>query len=288
MVRVSKDLRNDAPRFVPGVTFDVDEQAHQFRDRERRVRIVELDSRFLRKRVERAVFGFVAADDVLQRSGNEENLLDEAELASDGGFVVRVKHLGDGFATRFFVNRFDVSAFVELVEIEIARGFRFPEAEEVNRFCLVADNRNIPRHGDERLRVDPARAEVAVFVVGQLDVPVNRNFEAAGRAAEVPRVAGNEPVVRRFDLIAVDESLAEEPEFIVDPVADTRKIERCERIKEARGEATEPAVPEPHIFFFCENRFGIKPELANGFFGNVEKLGVGEVVAEQAPHQIFD
>ena len=144
------------------------------------------------------------------------------------------------------------------------------------------------QHADDRRRVHPARLEVAVFVVGELDVPVERDFDAARRAADVPRIAGEKPIVGVLDLIAVRERLAEEPEFIVDAVADRRQVERRERIEEARGETTETAVAETHVLFLFENRFRIEPEFAHRGFRGFEQAGARKIVAQQAAHQVFD
>ena len=43
VVRVAEGLRAERPGFIPSQALDVDQQAHQFGDRDRRVRIVELD-----------------------------------------------------------------------------------------------------------------------------------------------------------------------------------------------------------------------------------------------------
>ena len=252
------------------------------------MRVVELDGSLFDERVERTVFLLVTADDVLERAGNEEDLLDEAELAADGGLVVRVEHLRDGFAVGFFADSFDVAAFVELVEVEFAGCLSFPEAEEVNRLRLVTDDRNIPRNTDDRRRVHPARLEVAVFVVREFDMAVKRNFDAAGCALDVPRVAGEKPVVGVFNLIAVRERLAEETEFVVNPVTDCREVERSEGVQEAGSETAETAVTEAHILFFFENGFRIDAEFLQSGLSRFEQTCAGKIVAEQAAHQVFD
>jgi hypothetical protein len=58
------------------------------------------------------------SDHVLQRAGNEEILLRQAQPLARFGLVIRVKHFGNGFRYDFFVYRAIVIADVERFEIE--------------------------------------------------------------------------------------------------------------------------------------------------------------------------
>ena len=57
-----------------------------------------------------------------------------------------------------------------------------------------------------------------------------------------------------LDLVAVDEFLLEEAVLVVDAVADGGKVERGERVEEARGEAAEAAVAQPHVLLGVAQR----------------------------------
>ncbi len=51
------------------------------------------------------------------------------------------------------------------------------------------------------------------------------------------------PLVRQFDLLAIDEFLAEEAIFVADGVAMSRIAKRSDGIKEAGSKTAKPAIP---------------------------------------------
>jgi hypothetical protein len=78
----------------------VDEQPHQFRDGDRRMRVVQLGGPVRIKLVEPLAAGEMQANHVLQRAGDEEVLLRQPQPFADLGLVVRIEHLGEWFPTR--------------------------------------------------------------------------------------------------------------------------------------------------------------------------------------------
>src|SRR4051794_29038588 len=74
----------------------------------------------------------------------------------------------------------------------------------------------------------------------------------------------------------------------MDAVADGRKIERGERIKEASGESTEAAVTESHVIFLVAQDFGIETHFPERVLHLIEDSGAIEAVREQATHEEFE
>ena len=68
---------------------DVDQQAHQFGDADRRMGVVELDRDLFRERVDVAVLLEMAADQVLQRGGGEEIFLPQPQFLAGRRGIAR-------------------------------------------------------------------------------------------------------------------------------------------------------------------------------------------------------
>ena len=250
VVGVAEDLRAKRPSFVPSQALDVDQEAHQFGYGDRRVGIIELDRGLGRQAAEVGVQAAVTTQDVLQRAGYEEDLLDEAQLLAALGAVVRIEDLGDGLTRSTIADRIDVAAAVEGAEVELGRSLGFPEAEEVDAAAREAGDRDVPRHAEEVARLDEFGGVVAAVIGAMLDAAVERHAHAEVRAADQPRVIVGQPVVGDFDLATEREGLPEQTEFGMDAVADGRDVHRREGIQETGGQTAEAAVTETHVGFF--------------------------------------
>ena len=122
VVRIGKGRTDDHPRGGECHVVLVDEDAGELHDCDGRVRVVELH-RDLVCEILPAVgrVAEMAADDVAQRAGDEEILLHQAQLPAGLRLVIRVKHLGNGFADGFLADGFHITAAVECREIEVLR-----------------------------------------------------------------------------------------------------------------------------------------------------------------------
>ena len=92
-------------------------------------------------------------------------------------------------------------------------------------------------------------------------------------------------MIGTLDLIAVDECLAKESEFVVDAVAEAGHVHRGERIEEARGESSESAVAEGRVVFERLQFFDVDAELRDDGARIVVHTEINEVVPEGAAHQ---
>src|SRR5438105_3425620 len=83
VIRVAEDALGNAPGAIPFEQLLIDENAHQFGDGNRWVRVVELNRHFVRKLFPSALRPFLESpDDILNRRRDEEVLLFESQLAS--------------------------------------------------------------------------------------------------------------------------------------------------------------------------------------------------------------
>ena len=108
VVRVARRPARQVPRRVPVQPLEVDQDAHQLGDDERRVRVVQVDEHLVGQRVPRLVEPPVPPQDVLQRTGDEEVLLAQAELLARRRVVVRIEDLGEVLGQHLALDGLDV------------------------------------------------------------------------------------------------------------------------------------------------------------------------------------
>ena len=287
VVGVVEGLADDVPGFIPREVFFVDEEAHEFGDRQSRVCIVELDDTFAVEVPQVFIVIFHSADDVLQRCGDEEELLFEAQFLAFVVVVVGVQHARDVLAHGRFQVRADVIALIELDQIEAVEGFRRPETQGVDRVVLVAGNGGIVGHGKDILGADPLAAAGGGIV--RMVFHFTAEMDDAGKfgAADLPGVAAAEPVIRFFQLVTVLDDLLEDPVVVADAVSVAGEFQSCHGIEEACGETAEAAVSESGVHFFIAERIGIESEFRHGFRGGIIDAEVDHGIPEGSAHEEF-
>ena len=129
MVRVGHRVARDVPGFFPFQAVHVHEQAHELRDRDRGMRVVELETVLVRERRKVvAVARAPLADHVLQAGRCEEVLLAQAQLLSVLGCGVRVQHHRDVLGLVLRRYRVGITAGVEFLEVELIQRRCRPQA----------------------------------------------------------------------------------------------------------------------------------------------------------------
>ncbi len=284
MIRVTARLDGDGPGVLPRQVVVVDERAHQLDDRQRRVRVVHLDGRLRGKLLERVVPFAIALHDVAHGAGDEEVLLQQAQLAPAVDRVARVEDLGDGLGVDLVLDGRDVVAGVEDADVEFVGRLRREEAQHVHRLAAVADDGHVVRHADDRLGVDPFR-RVDTVHGGVGDGAEDRDGQRLVAALQEPGRAAVEPVVGLLVLEAVDEGLAEEAELVVDAVAETGIVERGQGVEEAGRQTPETAVAEGRVGLEGLELLEVDAQLRHDRLGVRIEAQVREVVPEGAAHQ---
>jgi hypothetical protein len=96
------------------------------------------------------------------------------------------------------------------------------------------------------------------------------------------------PVVGLFDLRSVTDLLPEETVFVIDAVAEAGKIERCERVEKACGQAAEAAVAQRRVRLGLFDLAEVEPQFPDDSTAFVEQAEVRQVVAQRSADQEFE
>ncbi len=285
VVGVAEAALRDIPGRVPLQCVHVDEQAHQFGDRDRRMGVVQLHREFLVEARQRQVLGAHDAEHVLQRTRHEEVLLLEPQLLALQRLIVGIEDLRDVLGHRLAVHRTEVVAAIEAVEIEGFGCLGPPQPQSVRGVRAVAEDRRVVGDAVDDVRGDPAHAFAAVHIVPALGMSAERDLDGPFRPHELPGVAVTQPAVGLFDLPAVVYFLLEDAVLVADAVTQRRDFQRCQRVDEARGEAAETAVAETGFLFRVQQCIEIEPEFRHRLLRGRQDAQVQQVVAEVRAHQ---
>src|SRR6516162_10550920 len=201
--------------------------------------IVQLYRDHLGQSLDRLALEFQQPQYVLQRAGDEEVLLSEAQPLAGLRLVIRIENLGQGFRFDFLVYRAVVVACVEVPEIEGLYGFAAPQPQRVAGVGPEAENRRVAGNALHSSRRNPTHPIASLQVRAGLRVATEIDVRSRIRVHDLPGVALLQPLVGDLDLSAVAELLLEHAELVVDPVTDRRYLERRERIEIAGGEPSQ-------------------------------------------------
>ena len=119
VVRVGEGTGDNIPGVFPRKTIDVMKEALEFNHGDGRMGIVELDGNLLGEIVPIHVAPAESSDDILQRAGDKEVLLNEAKFLAAFSLVVGIQDLGDHLAVVFIPDRLVVTAAIEGLEVKI-------------------------------------------------------------------------------------------------------------------------------------------------------------------------
>ena len=286
VVGVSDGRLRDALRFFPRQTLLVHEDAHQLRNNHRRMRIVDVESDFLRQLAHvRAVDALEVLDGILERCADQEVFLHQAQLLAVIGVVLRIKHLGnlrrDGIAV---LGRAVVIAGGELLQVEVLRQNSTPRAQTIDNVAAIAENRQIIRNGDDILRVlDGDVISAADPVFDQLTAEADLNRVALRR--DFPRIAVGQPLIRNLDLLTVYNALTEQTVLIADGAAHRRQIQRRQRIQEAGSQTSQTAVAQRRFRLLMKHAAQSQTQLFKRLFVFLGRAEVEQVVVQPASRQ---
>ena len=270
VVRVAAAGLGDRPGRVPVHVVLVDEQPHQLGNRNRGMRVVQLDRPARREVLQPPPGRQLQANHVLQRAGDEEELLRQPQPLAGLGLVVRVQHLGDGLGHHLLVHRAVVVAEVERVEVERLGRLGPPEPQQVGGGRAEPGDRGVVGHALHAPLRDPAHAVPPVLVLAVLGASAELHVVGVTfRTRDLPGIPQPQPLVGHLDLPAVTDRLVEDAELVADAVSDGGHAQRGERIHVARGQPAEAAVAEAGLFLLLEHVLEVLPESRQRLRGGV-------------------
>ena len=289
VVGVGDGIDGDALGNLPGQVLLVHQDAHQLRNDHGRVRIVDVEGDFLGQLIHvGAVHALEVLDGVLQRGADQEVLLHQAQLLAVVGVVLRIEHLGDlrGDGIAVLAGAV-VIAGGELLQVEVAREHGAPHAQAVNDLVVVADDRQIIRHGDDVLGVLQGDIVlVAHPVLQNLAAEAHGHGVALGR--NLPGVAVGQPLVRHLNLLAVHDALTEQAVLIADGAAHGRQIQRGQGVQEARGQTAQTAIAQRRFRLLVQHAAQGQAQLVEGLLILLGGAEVEQVVVQPAAGEELD
>ena len=276
--RLARDLQRLA-KFQPVL---IDEQTHDFCDRDRRVRVVQLDRRMVGKRADVALILDVAPDDVLNGSGGEEIFLPQPQLLPGRAGVGGIEHAHQRIGTHLIGERPDMVARVEGVELQRVKRGGGPEPQRVDALPAPADDRSIDSGRYDMFSRYPLRT---IIIADNL--PAKADAIGAFAAFEFPGVAMRQPCFGKLNLPAILDALAEHAVHIADAIAISRDVEAREAFHEAGRKATQPAIAKRGIRLQFFQIGQIEPMVAQRLFHLARQSKVGQGIAQQAADEKF-
>ena len=124
MVRYMHTSSSLHPMLLPMSVLPDRSEVHQFRNHNRRMRIVHLNHYFSCSFTDISAL-FILLKQCLQTCGNEEILLFQSQFFSRIMIVVRIQYLNDRFRKILLLYRFMVISSVKFIQLEIC-----------DRFCI--------------------------------------------------------------------------------------------------------------------------------------------------------
>ena len=216
------------------------------------MRIVELDSDLIRKRMQVAVLRLMLADNGLHGCRSQEIELLQAQLFALLMVIFRIKHLGDNLRQLPLSSGMDIVAAVKIIQIEPSGRARAPKTQRRRQRGLIADYRHIIGHCINGMIVfmDDFQPLIGPDL---LDLAVKAYFIALIGTRDFPYIPFFRPVVRNLNLFPVENPLPEQAIFIADTAANCRKLQCGKGIKETGGQAAQTAVSEARVGFLFLN-----------------------------------
>ncbi len=285
VIGVAQGCLGDAPRVAPGIIVLIDQDAHQFGDRDRRMGVVELDRDVIGQRIQIGELLEMAADDVLQRRRGEEILLAQPQLLAGRRGVARIEHAGNRFGLRARRGRADHVAGVERRKLHRRGRSRRPKPQRVDVAAAPAGDRRIVRHRQDPLGRIPEPARRAIGAADIFDAAAEADGIFGVEPLEFPRVAEREPALRQLVLPAVPDLLLEQAVLVADAVAEGRHRQCRHAVHVASREAPEAAVAERGVGLELAQLIEIDAEAVERRARRTEQSQIDQRVEQQPPDQ---
>ena len=283
----------DVPRLLPLELVLVDQQPQQLGDRERRVRVVELDRDRVGQRLERAPSRRCCAR-MSCRLALTKKYCCRSRSSLPCGVVSSGYRIRDTFlASDLRGGGLGVAPGVERLDVEWRDRAARPQPQVIDRLAAVARGSGWSYPTAQMSCVSTQRCVHLALRVLRGDAAAAEADDVAGVVArDFPRVAGAAASCSRSRAarsVLVDR-LREDAVVVADAVGDRRKLQRRERIEVTGGETAETAVAKPGIDFFLGDAVEVEAHAlrARARLGDEVTVEACEPVDQRAAEQIFD
>ena len=284
VVGVGHRLGGDAPGFVPVHAGVVDEDAHQLRDHQGGMGVVDLDDVLLVEVLQRAVDLQVLGRDGLHRGGDEEVLLLEPQGLALQMVILGIEDLGDGLRHGLLLGGLQILAPGEQRHIQRLGGTGVPQPQHVHVVRTVAGDLHVAGHCPDHRGVLVDHVQVAV--VPELpDGAAEADLLSLLGLGQQPGGAQPLPVVGQFHLLALYDLLLEDAQLIADGIAGGGDLQRGHGIQIAGGQAAQAAVAQCRVGLQLENVCRLEAHLFQSFPQLGQDLQVIGVFHQAAAHQ---
>lgn len=258
----------------------VDQQAHELGDRNRRVRVVQLNRPLLVKSGQGTTQFQVNPQHVLKGAADEKILLLESKHLPLHHIVIRIEHLGEVLRFHLGLDRAVVVPVVERPKVKGLHSLGPPKAHRIAGTDPVSQHRRVVGDPfDHRLR-DPPNLIAPLFVRARLGTPPQSNPVDDFRTDNLPRISEVKPLVRHFHLPSIANDLVEDAELITDAVPDGRHLQRSHGIQIAGGESAKPAVAQARFLLPREDLIEIQTKLRHRRTRGALETQVQQVIAQ--------
>ena len=287
VVRVVERLGGDAPGSAQGRLVLVDEEAHEFRDREGRMGVVELDRGMVRQRQQAAMLAQMAAHQILQRRRGEEIFLPQAQLLALRGAVARIEHLRDRLGPRLGGLGLDMSPWLNVSRWSGSAALRRhrrsmltrrPRQPTIGMSCATASTVFVGmpdvrgsrrRRGQARPSRRSAPGRRSRARTNSQGVPVESHSSGRSCCHPSAKVCRNRPWSYRMPY----------------PMAGIPR--RRHALHETGGEAPEAAIAEGRIRLGRAEAVEVDPQSGEGLARRRVEAQIGECLRKAAPDQEF-
>ena len=283
MVGIGHRAADQIPRLVPSVAAFVEQNAHQLRDGQGGVRVVDVHGRHIGQIVHGAVFFEMTADDVLDGGGDQEVLLRQPQRLALAVVVRRIQHLRDDLGHGLLLHRPHIFALVEQRHIHAGRG-RAPQPQRGYPAAVLAGHHHIVglrQHHRGIFMLHMVEPAVPAFA----DVAVKAHLLGQLRPRQQPALAARQPEIGHFGLPSVHQLLTENPVFVQQGIADGGNGCGGQSVQEAGGQPSESAVAEPGIrlqLIEIVKLDAVGGQHARGLLGQIH---IFQCVLERTSHQ---
>src|SRR5262249_19845260 len=162
---------------------------------------------------------------------------------------VRIEDTADVLRSGAGLDRADVVALVEFLEVELLDGPGSPQAQRVDGLRSVARNGSVERRGQHVARVHPLVGQTAPVVHEFPNAAEEAHAETVAGTGNLPRIAVAEPGVGHLHLASADDPLVKDSIIVAEPISVRRVAEGGQRIEKAGGQTAQATVAEPGVPF---------------------------------------